>query len=153
MILELVRFRSDVIGTFGALVLPGKGVLVTVEHAWVPTDASGKPWPFGLDRKSCIPTGLYYLTRDHSPRYNKLMWYMIGAGVTLRESPENPVQWRSGCMFHPANRPTELMGCIGPGKYYSPQGSFVGNSTAALRDLTSYLDTVADPRLRIRNAI
>ena len=153
LIAELVRFRSDVLGTFGALVMPGKGVLVTVERPWVPTDQSGKAWPFGLDRESCIPAGTYHLERAESPKFGRQMWYIVGSGVTLRESPGNPVEWRSGCMFHAANRPSELMGCIAPGELYVPGGSFVGNSTRAMIELIGWLESVADPQLRIRSAV
>ena len=151
--LELIRFRQDVLGTFGALVMPGRGMLATVERPWIDNDKSGDRWPFGLDRESCIPTGLYHLVREQSPKFGKPMWYIVGPGVTLREADGNPKEWRSGCMFHAANRPSELMGCIGPGEFYAPSGSFVGNSVKALAELTAWLESVKDPQLRIRNAL
>jgi len=152
VIAELIRFRSDQIGTFGALVMPGRGVVVTVERAWVPIDKHGATWPFGIDRESCIPAGTYRLERDHSPKFGRLMWYIVGRGVVLQESSDNPVQWRSGCMFHAANQPHELMGCIAPGTIYEPRGNQVLKSSIALNQLTSWLDTIAEPQLHIRNA-
>lgn len=148
MILELIRFRSDQIGTFGALIMPGRGVLCTVERPWV----GGKDWPFGVDEKSCIPAGMYKLTRDHSPKFGKLMWYVTGEGVVIRALSTNPIPWREGVMFHAANRPSELMGCIAPGVFYSPQSNSVGNSKLAMTELTAYLDTIAEPQLLIRSA-
>lgn len=150
MILDLIRFRSDAVGTFGALIMPGRGSLVTVERPWLNVDEQGKSWTHGVDQRSCIPAGTYKLIRDHSPKFGRLMWYIVGRGVVLRESSDNPIEWRSSCMFHAANRPTELMGCIAPGKYYEPQGGFVGGSVAAMGELTSWLDTVAEPKLHIR---
>ena len=152
MFIDLIRFRSDLGGTFGTLVLPGRGVLCTVERAWVGADRSGKAWKYGLDGESCIPAGQYRLQKAESPSFKRQMWYVVGEGVVIRSAPTNPVEWREGVMFHAANRPMELKGCIAPGEFYEPRGGFVGNSVKAMSVLTSWLDIVADPVLRIRNA-
>lgn len=152
MILELIRFRSDQHGTFGALVIPGHGSLVTVERPWLDQDEDGRQWPYGVDRRSCIPAGMYTLTREDSPKFGRLMWYIVGDGVVVRERPGSPVEWRSGCMFHGANKAEELMGCIAPGKIYEPRGNQVLKSQTALGELTMALGQADTPQLRIRNA-
>lgn len=147
--IELIRFRMDDKGTFGALVIPGHGSMVTVERPWIDQE-NGKNYPYGLPQKSCIPAGEYRLSREHSNRYGKAMWHIIGQGVSYQ--PTFRPYWRSNVMFHGANRAEELMGCIAPGKIYDAVGNQVLKSQTALGELTLALGQLAKPMLRIRNA-
>lgn len=150
--LLLIRFRSDDQGTFGALIIPGFGSLVTVERQWLDRDEDGKHWPYGIDKRSCVPEGHYRLSREHSNKFGRSMWYLIGQGVNYRPVPGEPTEWRSGCMFHGANRAIELEGCVAPGKIYDAENSQVLKSQTALGELTLALGQISSPQLMITNA-
>lgn len=150
--IELIRFRMDQKGTFGALIIPGHGSWVTVERPWIDTDDAGKSWPYGLDQMSCVREGVYTLSKEHSNKYGKGMWHLIGEGVTYQPGARDPVEWRSNVMIHGANRASELMGCIAPGKIYDPVNSQVLKSQTALGEITMALGQLARPQIRIRNA-
>lgn len=150
--IELIRFRQDDGGTFGALVVPGFGSLVTVERQWLDRDEQGKHWPYGVDNRSCVPAGSYTLTHEHSNRYGRRMWHIVGEGVTYQPRSGDPVEYRSNCMFHSANVPHELQGCIAPGMIYMPTSNRVGSSVTALGHLSLWLGQIKSPQLRIRNA-
>lgn len=61
------------------------------------------PWADNEPRKSCIPAGTYPLILDFSPHFNMKLWELTG------------VPGRSEVKVHPANFPTQLLGCIAPG--------------------------------------
>lgn len=150
--IELIRFRMDDRGTFGFLIVPGHGSWVTVERPWLDRDEAGHHWPYGVDQRSCVREGTYTLSREHSNKYGKPMWHLIGEGVTYQHSPKDPLEWRSNVMIHGANKASELQGCIAPGKIYDPVNSQVLKSQTALGELTLALGQIAKRMLRIRNA-
>lgn len=89
--LTLTRFRYDVFGTFGQMTVGGSK-LFTVE----------RPSLGNAVRVSCIPEGIYPC---RPRRYN------AGAydAIEIYDVPG-----RSLIMFHKANLPQELEGCIAP---------------------------------------
>jgi hypothetical protein len=92
-ILRRLFFSPD--GTFGQLELGGVILCKTVERPW-------------LDNKrlvSCIPTGDYKVVKRTSPKYGH-HWHIKG------------VPNRSLILFHNANYPSELQGCVGVGRNY-----------------------------------
>lgn len=113
MHLRLIRIEKDSAGTYGMLHIPGCGSLYTVERPWL-TESEGDHFPYGVPSQSCVPVGEYELVKALSPSRGTEMYYLQGEGVTVRQSPHEP-KWRWGCMFHIANYPHEVQGCIGPG--------------------------------------
>lgn len=98
----LKRVRQADHGTGGELVLTDlksekELILFTVERPWI----DNKPFV------SCIPLGTYTVKkRDGSNADLKYpeAWEVLG------------VEGRSGILFHIANRPCEVYGCIAPNK-------------------------------------
>ncbi len=94
-------------GTFGLLVLPDGDTFATVEREW-----NGNQ-PF----ISCVPEGTYELLPAKSPRWGKT-FLLHNPG--LRVFPTAPSTEHEGdrwaCLFHPANWPHELSGCIAVGE-------------------------------------
>lgn len=91
-IIILNRLRTSDDGTFGEILRHGLRKVVTCEL----------PWNDNIHRVSCIPKGTYNVTRFNSPSK--------GDVFLLHDVPN-----RSMIEIHPANVPTELLGCIAPG--------------------------------------
>jgi len=91
--LTIKRFCYAPFGVYGMLSLPGGQRLYTVE----------KPWLGNRPGESCIPTGIY----DCAPRY------YYGGGYDAIEVLDVPN--RSHILFHIANVPADVKGCIGVG--------------------------------------
>lgn len=112
LIIELERFSygpSDIshplAGTFGQLTIPDMDrAIYTVERPWVGNT------PF----ESCIPEGVYRLSKRESPVVTRTTngEYNVGWEVTDVENREH-------IMFHPANWPSDVEGCIGVGFDYN----------------------------------
>jgi len=90
----LRRFAHTRFGALGRLQVGGVE-LYTVEL----------PWRGNERNESCIPPGRYNYQRHDSPRFGETLW--------LRDVPG-----RSEILFHVANSPADLDGCIGPGLDY-----------------------------------
>jgi len=99
----LERFAYSPDGTFGRLSLPGGQRFFTVERPWL----SNKPF------ESCIPDGVYVMEKRRSPVVERTTDgdYLEGWEITH-------VPGRTYIMIHPGNWPTDLAGCIAPGKAY-----------------------------------
>lgn len=116
MRIHLERFAYTPIGTAGRLVI-GETVLWTIERPWL----SNRPM------MSCIPQGHYQCERYSSARF-KNTFEIVGV-------PE-----RSKILFHVANFPHEVQGCIGVGMSMMGERIAVAQSAAAMdkfRELTS----------------
>jgi len=99
--MKLTRFGAiPGIGTFGQLDI-GVYKFFTVEREW----ADNKPFV------SCIPAGEYELEEHSSTQYPNT-YALIGETVSHYSSDKA----RSVCLFHAANWPDEVQGCIGIGK-------------------------------------
>lgn len=103
MKLTLERFaHHPVIGTFGILHVAGEQ-FYTVEQDW----ENNEPY------KSCVPEGEYYLFPHDSPKYGKC--YIIeNESLNVAKYKTTDVK-RFGCLIHPANKASQLQGCIAPG--------------------------------------
>lgn len=116
MRLHLERFAYTPIGTLGRLFV-GDSTLFTVERPWL----GNKPF------SSCIPPGHYQCQRYSSPKYPDT-WEIVGV-------PE-----RSLILFHVANFPHEVQGCIGLGTSMMGERVAVAHSGDAVekfRELTA----------------
>ena len=107
--LSLIRFAYLDTGTFGHLWLPSGVVLHTVE----------RPWLFNKPRVSCIPEGTYKLAPRHFFRGGYDTYEVTG------------VPGRRYILFHIANWPTDVEGCIGLGTEIANDFSMVKNSKVA----------------------
>lgn len=133
MRLRLIRIEQDSVGTYGMLHIPECGSLYTVERPWLAQDENGQDFPYGVPSRSCVPVGEYELIKALSPSRGMEMYYLQGEGVTVRQSPHEP-KWRWGCMFHIANYPHDVLGCIGLGfSFKKPMVSRSGMAFTALR--------------------
>lgn len=114
--LKLITKSIDGIGTFGTLYDGDSVICRTVEQAW---DNNKKA-------ASCVPAGVYTVSRHTSPKFGDC--FSISnpdAGVTV-----SGPSLRDNCLFHAANYPSDVKGCIGPGRDFMPEGSRWGVSNS-----------------------
>lgn len=78
--------------TSGVITMPDDSAIMTLEL----------PWRDNKIGESCIPEGTYVVDRDYTGRQT---WYRF------RDEQVKP---RSAIEFHPANKLTQLQGCIAP---------------------------------------
>jgi hypothetical protein len=109
--------------------MPSGMEYATVERPWVRNEAA----------VSCIPLGEY----DCSPRYYNRGGY---EAVLVKDVPN-----RSYIMFHIANYPSDVQGCIGvcTTHGYTSSGMWGRKSTKAFRSFM--LEVQKTMRLRVRN--
>lgn len=119
MNLTLERIKSTEECTLGNLHIEDE-VYATIERPWQ-TNPEG---PGGLPRVSCVPLGIYELRPHTSPKFGEV--YALHApalGVYENEVPAGQHYGRSLILIHPANRVTELLGCIAPGMTHGVIGT------------------------------
>lgn len=92
--LELLRLENTGYATFGVLRYRGEIICMTLERPWKNNE------PF----VSCIPPDIYRMERVVSPKFGET-FEVVG------------VPNRTKIAFHPANKPTEIQGCIAPGMW------------------------------------
>lgn len=103
MILRLTRFcDSPEMGVFGTLELPDGLKLYTVE----------RPWKNNIPYYSCVPDGDYKCEPYDSPKFGNV-YILRNPDLGVDHFPGQAK--RSGILIHPANRSSELLGCIAPG--------------------------------------
>jgi hypothetical protein len=90
-------------GTFGVLEFPTYEKFYTVERPWLDNEAY----------VSCIPDGVYELTKRHSPVVHRTSGGEFPEGWEITDVPG-----RTFIMIHPANWMGDLAGCIGVGMDY-----------------------------------
>ena len=74
------------------------------------------PWENNLPSISCIPEGSYWMAPHTRPdgRASFIVWGdTVSQALELASSGERCTRY--GILWHPANRPFELKGCIAPG--------------------------------------
>ena len=83
-----------------------------------------RPWLENQRNISCIPNGFYEVRPFNGRRFK--------AVAEIKDVPN-----RSFILFHAANRPTDLEGCIAPGVSFAFDGDtpYVNNSRFALQSL------------------
>lgn len=87
---------------------------------------------------AAIPAGVFSLFDRFSPKFNAFKLSIDVPG-------------RSYIMFHGANRPEELAGCIGVSKSRDEIGNISGDLSAALYELTKAATESGDIVLTIKN--
>ena len=128
-IITLNRIISTDEGILGLLHNNGKPISVTLE----------RPWRDNMAWESCIPFGMYPLTRLNKSKAFNYPHYLL----------EN-VQDRTFIKIHVANYPGELHGCIGIGSYFANGAIAVSKSRIAMDHVMWYLDRFKDVSLNIR---
>ena len=88
----LNRIHSDSYATRGVLLAGGLPLCYTLEL----------PWRDNARNDSCIPPGVYRLTKASSPRFAECFYV-------------HDVPGRSGILIHPGNVLADTKGCILPG--------------------------------------
>lgn len=129
----LRRLRSDDGGTFGELIMGGERLCVTCERPWINNEN-------GI---SCIPPGVYPVTRFLSPHN--------GDCFLLHDVPG-----RDMIEIHSANFMLELKGCISPGRDYGRfRGFYKGNEydlpgvTSSRATMKMLLETLPEDKFTI----
>lgn len=87
-------------------------ILPTIERPWIKNPDGQGGWP----RESCIPDGNYDLTAHDSLRHPDT--YALtneSLGVYAHALPAHQSWGRTAILIHPANRASELLGCIAVG--------------------------------------
>ena len=116
-------------GILGVLHNNGSPMAVTLERPW----KDNKAW------ESCIPFGMYPLTRlDKSKAFNYPHYLLEG------------VPDRTFIKIHIANYPSELSGCIGVGSYFANGDIAVFKSRNAMDHIMWFLDKHKEVSLNIR---
>lgn len=102
----LLKTHSFSHGTYGELfdANTAERICVTVECPWLNNEPG----------RSCVPAGDYAVSAHVSPRFGKSL---VISAPTLGVTTEGP-SLRTHCLFHAANRPSELKGCIAPGNAF-----------------------------------
>jgi Family of unknown function (DUF5675) len=106
----LLKTHSFTHGTFGELfnATTGERICVTVECPWLNNEPG----------KSCLPAGDYIVEAHVSPSKGQCL---IITAPTLGVTKSGP-SLRTHCLFHTANRSSELQGCIAPGSRFGAIG-------------------------------
>lgn len=97
--------------TFGKWMV-GDETFQTIERPWIPSPDH----PGGANGVSCVPAGTYDLVYHDSemhPHSFALVNWALGVYHLPSEVPAGG--GRSTILLHPANRPSELLGCIAAG--------------------------------------
>lgn len=138
--LTITRLFEAQGGTFGRLSGRNGLELYTVERQWL----DNKPFV------SCVPIGDYTLERHSTDRHRRT-WALVGRTVSHFGSDAKP---RYACLFHSANLPRQINGCVGPGTGLGLlNGNEIAavNSVAAMTRFRQYLANADRPRLSIVN--
>lgn len=102
--LTLMRHSYLPTGTYGSMLVGNKRIYTCEQH-----------WNNNIPDKSCIPDGFYEVVRHRSPNFG-WCFALVGEGIVIPKT--EGVRW--GILFHAANWPDELEGCIAPGFAFEP---------------------------------
>jgi len=131
-LITLSRVISTEEGILGVLHIDGMPVSVTLE----------RPWKDNMAWESCIPTGIYPLTKIQKSKAFNYPHYLL----------EN-VPNRTFIKIHVANYPEDLHGCIGVGSYFPHGAIAVSQSRNAMDHVIWALDRYKDPVLHIQDGL
>ena len=132
--LKLVRAYLDNC-CIGKLYHQGELQLYTVERPWLNNEKN----------ISCIPPGIYNIQQFNSKKHPDsflLINRNLGVG-------NDPLSQRTACLFHSANFPYEVNGCIGPGLELHPTTWGVKDSKKAMTKLSSLIHTNSISQIEI----
>jgi len=129
MTIILVRYSESQIGTRGKLITTDKNGNLKEFHTLE------KQWKNNQNQISCIPTGKYPISFEYSPSFKQNLW-------ELKNVPN-----RNEIKIHPANKESQLLGCIALGKTITPSG--IGLSKKAIEEFHSLLNTSANHIIHI----
>ena len=137
--MKLIRGQVPEKGTYGTLFTEDeKKICCTIEREWL----NNEPYI------SCVPDGVYELVEYKSPRFGKtfaLVNHDLGVGLYQGDAK------RYAILFHAANKPDQLQGCIAPVLYLNTRWG--GNeSKIALNKVLKYLMHTNDRFLEIQPA-
>jgi len=96
-----------------------------LERPYTGANTRDNPATPGINESEAILPGRYRVTLSWSPGFKQIMLEVLG------------VPGRSGIRIHVANKPSELLGCLAPGKTAGIDS--VISSTDALRDMINKL--------------
>lgn len=87
----------------------------TIERPWIPAP----PGLGGHPETSCVPPGLYELVRHDTPKHPR-SFALVNAALDVYHDPtsvppDRRAYARTDVLLHPANRASELLGCIALG--------------------------------------
>ena len=128
--MEIIRFKRSNEVTIGRLLHEGLS-FYTVERPWKDNE------PF----VSCIPDGSYRVKRVNSPKYGENMW-------EVAEVPN-----RTHILFHIANYPHNVKGCLGLGTGVYADLSGVTSSKNAINQFYNSTKELTEMDLIIRTGI
>ncbi len=134
----LTRYGSiPRIGSFGQLHL-GIYKFAAIEREWL----GNKP------NVSCVPAGKYDLVPHDSPKYRHT-FALVGDTVAHYKEDGKP---RSVCLFHAANWPHELSGCIALGREITHVNGSLGvtHSNATMELFLRFMADNPDEKLIIK---
>jgi len=116
--ISLIRVENTATHTLGCILVNDRYVCMSMEN----------PWQDNKPNVSCVPTGLYEVGYDISPKY--------GLSLKVKDVPD-----RTHILFHAGNTAEDTRGCILPGQGVSFFGDrrAVTSSRNALSLLTSLL--------------
>ena len=128
--MELVRFKKSDDVTLGQLKHEGL-LLYTVERPWLNNQAN----------ISCIPDGSYRVKRVDSPRFGENMWEIA------------EVLDRTHILFHVANYPHNVKGCVGLGKGVFTDLSGVTSSKKAISEFYNATKELTEMELIVSTGV
>lgn len=145
MNLVLTRYPYHPDSTEGVLVVEGER-FHTIEKPWVP-DLDGDPG--GAPNQSCVPLGTYRMIRHDTPKHPRT-WELLNEALGISTSAKPHM--RSECLLHPANKASQLAGCIAPGLTMANWGldSAVESSTIAFKRIQEIVPWTDDHTLEIK---
>lgn len=117
-------------GTFGQLLTEAGSIYATVE----------RPWLNNLQKQSCIPEGRYLLKMRDSDVVKRTTHGRFTRGWEITN-----VQGRTYIMFHVANWPKDLEGCIGIGDRITQLGAEIGVTNSGLKFAQFMAELAAKP--------
>jgi hypothetical protein len=122
----LCRFAMLPDRTLGRLMV-GDKTFYTVERPWL----DNKPY------ESCIPAGLYPMSRHDSPKFGPDVW-------EIDEVPD-----RSYILIHAGNKAGHVQGCIAPGLSLRQNLDGVGASRAAVESINKITEGIQKSQIII----
>lgn len=106
-----------------------------------------RSWRNNEPRISCIPPGTYFLEKHSGQKYTDT-WALVGETVSHWPSASKK---RYGVVFHVANLPEELEGCIAPGTFIGHLQNSIAviNSGEAMEKFKSFMNDQRRVKLEI----